>query len=271
VLAVAYGGAAVTKVLLARNLSVRGAAAALLACALAGCGMLSVPPTFRDVAVHPQPIPAAAAAYYEIAWLAPDLLAVVAPLGDTESSVSLIDLDGRGIGTVRLLDKRPACVVRIVAALTRLPTSELGFAETCVLDSSNPPTTSELFAYDIQAQRARSLGPTSEPPKVMTWANDMSSAVYTAEGSLCATLYTHDGTDGPFLTEVTVQGRRIPLGEDLAKADDRCTHQGNADYPAYSRDGRTLAAFASSTGSASGLARIGLRWALVLVLGVGSS
>jgi hypothetical protein len=250
---------------------VRLGATVLLAGAVFGCGVLSVRPPYRDLARHPQGIPAAAAAYYDITWLAPSLLAVVAPLGDTESSVSLMDLDGRGIGTVRLPEKRPACVVRIVADLTRLPTSELGFAETCVLDSSNPPTTSELFAYDIQPHLARSLGLTSEPPKVMTWLSDMSSAVYTAEGTLCATLYRHDDGDGPLPIEVTVQGHRMPLGEELAATEDRCTQFGNADFPAYAPDGGTLALAASYAGGVHGQGRIDRPWALMLVSDGGTS
>jgi hypothetical protein len=227
-------------------------------------------PRYDELGLEPKPIPAAAAAYYDIAWLAPGILALAAPLGPSDSSIFLMDVAGRPIDAITL-EKRPACVVRIALALTRLPTGELGFAETCVHDSSNPPTTSELFAYNIQAQLTRSLGPTSEPPKVMTWRNDMSSAVYTAEGSLCATLYRHDAQDGPLPVEVSLQGHRMPLGEELASAADRCTQFGNADFPVYAPDGRTLALVASYADGVHGQERIDRPWALMVVSDEGTS
>jgi hypothetical protein len=69
--------------------------------------------------------------------------------------------------------------------------------------------------------------------------------------------------------EVTVQGRTMPLGEDLS-SDDGCTQKGNAGSPTLGPDDR-LAVFASSTGTAQGQERIPLPWALVLVTEDGSS
>jgi hypothetical protein len=65
--------------------------------------------------------------------------------------------------------------------------------------------------------------------------------------------------------EVTVQGHRLPLGEDLAAATDRCTQFGNTHFPAYAPDGRTFAVVVRSTEKEQGQDRIDVPWALVLV------
>jgi hypothetical protein len=93
----------------------------------------------------------------------------------------------------------------------------------------------------------------------------MLNVVYTAEGLLCATLYARNGGDGPLAGEAVINGRPVPLGEDLSGADDGCTHRGNAKFPAYSpRDG-VLAAVVAAVGDPPGPQRIDQEWAVVTV------
>lgn len=239
-----------------------GAIAIVVVTVFGGC-VQSNTPGYGDLGLLGSPVAVSPAAYHGIAWLEADGLALALPAEPRDDTIVLTNLEGRVTGSVPLGEREPECVIRTVMAVTALPTGELGFAEVC--DRNSPRRTADLAAYDPETGHRRSLGATTERPKVMTWAIDMSSAVYTAEGSLCATLYEHDGRDGPLQVEVTVQGSRIPLGEELAKADDRCTQVGNADYPAYSPDGQTLALMGAAAAGRRGQARIDQPWALLVV------
>lgn len=124
------------------------------------------------------------------------------------------------------------------------------------------PDTATLFALDPQTQQLTNLGETSQSVVGFTWRGDMSSAVYTALGSLCSTLYEHGTRDGPLALEVLIDGRRLPVGEDLRLTEDGCTRQSVAGHPSYGPDGETLAFVTAAVDGATGQARVGLQWSL---------
>jgi hypothetical protein len=131
-------------------------------------------------------------------------------------------------------------------------------------DSFDQP--SDLHAYDHADGTVRSLGATAQVASHQTWNSDQTEVVYTAVGTLCATLYRRsDAGDDPVDIEVQIDGRRVPLGEDLAMSEDRCTHLGNADLPTFSPDGSRLAAFAASVEREPSMRRIDQPWSLVML------
>ncbi len=228
---------------------------------------MSTPPLPSHEMTEPSQIAVPPAPYYGIAWAGDDLVATGLRIDNGtlfEDVVVLFRSDGAEVGRFDAPDKE-ACVRRTPVGLTRLPTGELAFGATCVhrREGDQP---SELFAYELASGALRSLGMTLEPVAEMTWNPSMDRLIYTAEGSLCATLYERTADyHGPLRRSVNLGGRDVPLGEDLSIPEDRCTHHGHAQWPAFSPDGKAFAAMVAAVDPLSGQARIDQPWSLVIV------
>lgn len=220
------------------------------------------PPEVLDRTREPVAIRLPAAPYYGVSWIGSDNIATAVSAGEDEV-ILVATADGGQIERVEL-PRVEECVRRVPVGLTRLPTSELGFVARCVNATGYQPA--PFLAYDRTTGSFRDLGIGLEWPAAMTWTPDMDTVVYTAEGSLCSTLYQRTPTShGPMALDVEIGGRTVPLGEDLSQAEDGCTHRGNADWPAFSPDGSALAVLAAPVRSGSGQARIDQPWTLVVV------
>ncbi len=230
------------------------------------CDHVGASPPPSEEVIPSATIDVAPAAYFEAAWLSDDAIALARPEPGRKSAIVLIHDNGQQIAAV---DRpKPAdCDGQVFSALSRLDSGELAFAEVCEIDATGDKR-STFLAYDPVTTKVRVLGPVSEPPKVATWAPDGARAWFTAEGSLCATIYEfrsdqgQSPSDQPSSTNVQAQGHSFPLGEDLAAAPDRCTKFSRTDYPALGMNG-DLSAFVSYVAGTDGQDRIDLPWALV--------
>jgi hypothetical protein len=208
----------------------------------------------------------AAAAYYDVAWISDGIIALAKPEPGRTSSIVLVDRDGRQIDQVPR-PKSAGCDGQIFSALSRLATGELGFSEICERDAAAEKN-GMFLAFDPKTHKVRDLGSVSEPPKVAAWSADTRHAFYTAEGSLCSTIYEHqidsngDSQDGPSTISVDAQGERFTLGEDLEASPDHCTKVALSDFPVLARDG-SLSAFVCFVDDKHDQQRIDLPWALV--------
>lgn len=226
----------------------------------AACGRSG--PSFSEQLLVPDEVSSPANAD-SAAWISNERIAVTSFVEPADATISIQNLEGTDVDGGVLGSKPNDCVVRSIAGLGRLPNGQLGFAEICSREAATAH--SELRAYDPATRKLASMGTTSQRVVSISWAPDMRRALYTAEGSLCATLYDHGPVDGPVATVVSVQGASIPLGEDLSRDPDGCTQRGNATRPAFSPDGESYAVFARATQDRSGQDRIDLPWALLVV------
>jgi len=230
------------------------------------CDHVGASPRPSEELIPSATIDVAPAAYFEAAWLSDDAIALARPEPGRKSAIVLVHANGQEIAAV---DRpKPAdCDGQVFSALSRLDSGELAFAEVCEIDATGDKR-GTFLAYDPVTTKLRELGPVSEPPKVVAWSPGGAHAWFTAEGSLCATVYefrTDQGqspSDQPSSTTVQAQGHSFPLGEDLAAAPDRCTKLSRTDYPALGMNG-DLSAFVSYVAGTDGQDRIDLPWALV--------
>jgi hypothetical protein len=235
---------------------------------VSGCDQVGASPVPSEHLLPPATMDVAPAAYFEAAWLSDDAIALARPEPGRNSTIVLVHSNGQEIGTVDR-PKPPHCDGQIFSALSRLGTGELGIAEECEIDATGE-TRSTFLAYDPLTTNVRELGPASERPKVAVWSPGNVHAWYTAEGSLCATIYEFRADQGgppsdhPSSITVDAQGHSFPLGEDLAAAPDHCTRLARTDYPALG-SGDELSAFVSFAGGKEGQERIDLPWALVSI------
>lgn len=198
-------------------------------------------------------LPRAAGEYYGTVWLESDVLVLVS-VENYVTRIATVDEHGTETATVSL-PARPECHWQAISAFP-LPTGEFGAAVHCDEQFGPEPRTANVLAIDPRTSAARDLGQTSHVVLNMTWRGDMSSAVYSAFDRLCATLYRHekDG-DEPLNLLVTIEGQPVSVGEDLTATPGGCTTQAIADYPAYARDGKTLAFVAARVAGHDGSER----------------
>ncbi len=207
------------------------------AVALGACSNATRAPNHTDLGQPPTPLWSDTLSY--VAAVMPGERLSVVVRDDEEGryfQISLVDPSGAEVAVVPI-SERPDCFSRTAWAVAVLPTGELGFADRCLSELADP--------Y---------------------------GAVYSAGTPLCQTIYSRDElSDVPLELEIFVRGWSMPVGEDLAAAEDGCTQLGNADYPTYAPDGRTLALFALPAGGNSGQSRIDLPWALSALAEDGTS
>jgi hypothetical protein len=231
-------------------------AALVLLAVLSAC---DAPASFAVQLSEARPVLVPARAYYSLAWLASDTIAL--SYGDQEPAVVLVNTTGNVKGQVEI-DARPECGYRLFLTLARLPSGELSLTDVCGVGGPEVEV-NDFLAVDLESGHVRSLGRASQPPHYVTWKDD-STAVYAAGDHLCTTLYVHADREVPLDVEVSVAGQRFKVGQDLDLAPGGCPAVGRAGHPTYSPDGRTLAFMASPNDMTVGQGRLHLPWTMLV-------
>jgi hypothetical protein len=210
-------------------------------------------------------VPAPRGAYYDIAWLASDTLAVTRHAPDNEVIELLRVQDGTLIDQLTL-PARTDCPIRLLAGLSRTPDGVLAYGDTCQDEGGFPTQRALLQTYDVSSDTVTGLGAIATTPLTMSWSADGSELTYTAGSALCETTFRRTAiSDGPLDISVIAQGREFSIGENVL-APDRCTQLGNSRNATLADDGNTIAVLASAGGGDEyGPDRLDLPWAVVVI------
>jgi hypothetical protein len=172
--------------------------------------------------------------------------------------------DGSGAGPVEI-DTGAKCTRSETLAPLALADGRLSYQLRCAPGSRGPfSEKTSLLAVDASGHSIplMPLIDLAFIPRQAAFAPDNSEGLLGGGSAICEGIVRvdHTGTR-PLRLSVTDGGRSFDLGEFEPTSD--CEATGNADLPAWSRDGRSIAFFASTAAiGASGPSRLDAPWAL---------
>jgi hypothetical protein len=247
----------------------RGSLAALaMTLASVGCQRAEPSPSYAEPSVPSATVPFAAGFLDGIAWLNDGriVFGYRAPedvIGG-ETHLWSVRRDGSWAGPVEI-DTGAKCTWSETLAPLALADGQLSYQLRCAPGSRGPfSEKTSLLGVDASGHSI-ALMPLIDLhfiPRQAAFAPDNREGLLGGGSAICEGIVRVDqsGTH-PLRLAVTNGGRSFDLGEFDPTAD--CDSTGNADFPAWSRDGHTIAYFASTAAiGASGPSRLDAPWAL---------
>ena len=237
--------------------------------AVTGAGCLAAPRAeYADESRGLSPTPVARAAYWDLAWLDDDVLALSRP--DVDEGDAVVEIVA--ISTGEVLDtltfhREGDCHHRQAKALTRTDEGRLLFVDVCTGNAGLDALTIHLREYDSLTRTLRDLGGLADQTWTIAAVRGVEEFYYEAGTELCATIFHKTPTsDGPTDLAVEIDGESVPLGEDILADQDRCTKWAQVTQPTVRDDG-AFAAMVSPTHGVSGQGRIDLSASIVVSYG----
>jgi WD40-like Beta Propeller Repeat len=229
---------------------------------------------FSDVAVPPNSVPFEAAPLDGIAWQ-PDgriVFGYLSEVNDATMGTHLwsIQPDGSAAGPMAL-DPGVACTRTETLAPLMLASGELSYQLRCTPGAKGPFTYRTGFAGVDAAGRSTTLMPLTDLPFIArqaAWSADGTRGLVGGGSVVCEGVALVDRTGiHPWSMRLGAGTSSFDLADFLTPSED-CTGTGNADLPAWSRDG-TRVAFLASTAAVgvSGPARGDAAWSMYIVDG----